>query len=157
MGTQFMKGGEKTHTVWRFPKIQNGGFSAKYSHYAPDGTGRDFYIKCDEGGQSPRFRDYSPHSILAGSLRTDRKRPPVSKSTYLTGPKDYFSESQITYPVSVLREQKILSVKQRELSDKLSTPKTVNTFRKTASSLPRFTKNLDFQAAEKQATNAYQN
>lgn len=50
----------------------------KFPHYVSDGTGRDFYVTCNEGGnvRVPRWRDEVGHKFRS-SLRDYHKLPAV--------------------------------------------------------------------------------
>ncbi|CAD8150314.1 unnamed protein product [Paramecium pentaurelia] len=85
--------------------------SPKFQHYQGDGTGRDFYIKINEGGQ---FSSLKKHNHLA-NLRSYDKIPQEFRSN------DFLRAPQMSVKEKLKMRQ--LSQKQKEVLERLCSPK----------------------------------
>ncbi|EGR30642.1 hypothetical protein IMG5_127460, partial [Ichthyophthirius multifiliis] len=97
----------------RLYKTINNNLPAKHIHYHNDGTGRDNYVKIDEGGLSGF--SWNRQNYIKSLRDYNRIR--------FAGENDFFSKTQFTRPNSGVQNNKIIKNKQMKTTFRLSQPK----------------------------------
>eukprot|EP01016_Furgasonia_blochmanni_P050739 TRINITY_DN788_c0_g1_i9.p1 TRINITY_DN788_c0_g1~~TRINITY_DN788_c0_g1_i9.p1 ORF type:complete len:226 (-),score=10.89 TRINITY_DN788_c0_g1_i9:458-1135(-) len=110
----------------KFHFVPKPGYFSPPVTYKSDGSGRDFYIKCNEGGM--KRVDYSPDTRVnfAKSLR-NHERIRTMSTVYGSFDRDFFLEGQLKLPEIERKKVQKLKQDQGVLVQKLSTPKHVRT------------------------------
>ena len=145
----FVRPSQSTLLIRKIRRAPSPVIHAKPVHYVCDGTGRDNYVHVNSGGMTSYGTNKDSRTAFKESLRQYDRQPANSflklggtqvgfrKTASLTSFKtlnqpgkmslqrnDPFSKSQLHFNTNYYETQNALSKYQRQLDDRLSTPKT---------------------------------